>query len=168
VVFPFLAAVALIVAAVPRLGCIRLDPATGFDFPVCAVDRIRRSGAEGNLAVHFDWGEYVLWQLGPRVRVSVDGRRETIYSEAVYEDSLRLRLGVGDWDALLKRPETDFALVSKKFAGFNLLMREPGWVLVHEDAICGLFVRKGSVQEEKLLATRDADLPADGAGTCFP
>jgi hypothetical protein len=29
----------------------------------------------------FDWGEYALWHLGPRLKISMDGRRETIYSD---------------------------------------------------------------------------------------
>jgi hypothetical protein len=29
----------------------------------------------------FNWGEYAIWHLGPRLRVSIDGRRETVYSE---------------------------------------------------------------------------------------
>lgn len=41
------------------------------------------AGAEpGRIVTHFNWGEYALWHLSPRVRVSIDGRRETVYSEA--------------------------------------------------------------------------------------
>jgi hypothetical protein len=37
---------------------------------------------DGRLVTFFDWGEYAIWHLGPRVRVSMDGRRETVYSDA--------------------------------------------------------------------------------------
>ena len=33
------------------------------------------------MVTFFDWGEYAIWHLQPRVRVSMDGRRETVYSE---------------------------------------------------------------------------------------
>lgn len=36
----------------------------------------------GRLVTFFDWGQYALWHLGPRLRVSMDGRRETVYSDA--------------------------------------------------------------------------------------
>jgi hypothetical protein len=36
----------------------------------------------GRLVTSFNWGEFALWHLGPRLRVSMDGRRETIYSDA--------------------------------------------------------------------------------------
>ena len=38
----------------------------------------------------FDWGEYALWQLSPAgIRVSMDGRRETVYSARVSSDHRR-------------------------------------------------------------------------------
>jgi hypothetical protein len=40
-------------------------------------------GTTGRLWVAFDWGEYAIWHFGPALRVSIDGRRETVYSDAV-------------------------------------------------------------------------------------
>lgn len=44
------------------------------------IDLLRSAGS-GKLVTFFDWGEYALWHLGPRLLVSMDGRRETIYSD---------------------------------------------------------------------------------------
>ena len=55
--------------SVPRFGCIRVEPFY-FAFPARAVALLEQSGVSGNMAVPFDWGEYVLWHLGPRVKVS--------------------------------------------------------------------------------------------------
>ncbi len=33
----------------------------------------------------FNWGEYAIWHFGPRLRVSIDGRRETVYSQRMLE-----------------------------------------------------------------------------------
>jgi hypothetical protein len=38
---------------------------------------------EGRIVTYFDWGEYAIWHVGPRLRVSLDGRRETVYSDAL-------------------------------------------------------------------------------------
>jgi len=43
------------------------------------------SGLSGRVWTTFDWGEYVIWHAGPALRVSIDGRRETVYSDAVLE-----------------------------------------------------------------------------------
>ncbi len=43
------------------------------------------SGARGRLWVAFDWGEYAIWHFGPELRVSIDGRRETVYSNDIID-----------------------------------------------------------------------------------
>ena len=42
-------------------------------------------GLSGRLWTTFDWGEYAIWHFGPALRVSIDGRRETLYSDAVVQ-----------------------------------------------------------------------------------
>jgi hypothetical protein len=41
------------------------------------------AGLSGRLWTTFNWGEYAIWHAGPKLRVSIDGRRETLYSDAV-------------------------------------------------------------------------------------
>ena len=60
------------------LRCISVDPATRPD-PV--VVSALRQAAPGRLVLFFNWGEYAIWQFGPAIRVSMDGRRETVYSD---------------------------------------------------------------------------------------
>ena len=43
------------------------------------------AGRTGRLWTSFNWGEYAIWHFGPRLRVSIDGRRETVYSDGVLE-----------------------------------------------------------------------------------
>ena len=80
------ASLVLIGLSFPHLGCIRIEPFY-FPFPARAVALLKQSGIRGNMAVPFDWGEYVIWHLGPGIKVSVDGRRETVYSEESYRQS---------------------------------------------------------------------------------
>jgi hypothetical protein len=47
--------------------------------PVAA--RALDGGQPGRLVVFFDWGEYAIWHWGPSLKVSMDGRRETVYSD---------------------------------------------------------------------------------------
>ncbi len=138
------------------------------EFPVKAVALLKQSNAAGNIVVHFDWGEYVLWHLGPRIKVSIDGRRETVYSERSYAENLRFTNGVGNWDGILEKHGTDLAFVSKKFPVFNLMQLKPGWTRVYEDPLSGLFVRRGSPLEEKIRLAKEPDVSYMGAGSCFP
>jgi hypothetical protein len=142
-------ALVLTAMGLPRLRYIQV-----FDhFPVRAVALLKASGVSGNLAVEFNWGEYALWHLGPALRVSMDGRRETVYSREVYREAMRFLEGVGAWDDLLKRPETDLVLVGRAVPTFNLLRLSPGWRLVYEDDLAGIFARQDSALGARIRQT---------------
>ena len=164
----FAGAIVLVGLALPHFDCIRLDPQSGVRYPARAVALIKQSGISGNLAVYFDWGEYALWHLSPRIKVSLDGRRETVYSPETYIKNWKFYMGTGDWDALLREHETQLALVTKQHAVFNLMRLVPGWLLVYEDPLSGLFVRDGSPLVEHIQGADPPALPYDAAGLCFP
>jgi hypothetical protein len=48
-----------------------------------AVSYIRRAGLRGRVVMWFDWGLYAVWHVGDRLKVSLDNRRETVYSADV-------------------------------------------------------------------------------------
>ncbi len=164
----FILGAVLIVIGARDLSCIRIDPKRAIPFPVVAVDLLERSGAQGNVATYFDWGEYVIWHLYPDVRVSMDGRRETVYADTVYREYLRFQHGLPGWRNLLDRPETDFVLFSKLWPAVQLVDLDPGWEKVYEDDDSGLFVRVGHPSLPGLRELAPADLPAGGAGMCVP
>ena len=154
--------------SVSHFSCIRLEPAIGGSYPARAIGLIKKSGVQGNLGIHFDWGEYAIYHLGPSVKVSVDGRRETAYPRGVYIENQNFMRGLGDWDALLKNHDTQLALVKSGSPTFNLLKLKPGWHLIYQDSLAGLFGRDGLPAAEALARTVPPPLPFDGAGLCFP
>jgi hypothetical protein len=123
----------------PEWTRIAVDPEA---YPVAAVTRLAQAREPANLAVFFDWGEYVLWHVGPRIKVSVDGRRETVYPDDVYAENMALTEGTGEWDQLLRRPETDLALVSTQTAAASLLALHPDWELILRDGQSVLYGRR--------------------------
>ncbi|HUP35907.1 MAG TPA: hypothetical protein VNC82_10755 [Candidatus Limnocylindria bacterium] len=154
--------------SVPHFSCIQLVPAVGGSYPARVIELIKASGVRGHLAIHFDWGEYAIYHLGPAVKVSVDGRRETAYPHGVYIENQNFMRGLGDWDALLKNHDTHLALVKAGSPAFNLMKLNPGWRLIHEDPLAGLFGRDGLAATETIARTVAPLLPHDGAGSCFP
>jgi hypothetical protein len=52
-----------------------------------AISVIQREAAHKRLLTWFDWGEYAIWHVADAdIRVSMDGRRETVYSDRVIRD----------------------------------------------------------------------------------
>jgi hypothetical protein len=110
-------------------------------YPVHAVDFLRVNDVAGNLATPFNWGEYVLWKLHPSVKVSFDGRYETVYPEEVAADNFNFMNGKGEWRRLLTRYPTEMVLVARAYRMAPLMAAEPGWTLVYEDPISALYFR---------------------------
>jgi hypothetical protein len=70
------------------LSCLRLDGPWMPEREAGAA--IAASTAQGRLLAWFDWGQYAIWHFAPRLRVSIDGRRETVYSASLVARHLRI------------------------------------------------------------------------------
>jgi hypothetical protein len=85
-IFSAMAAVSLLLVA-ERLRTVPIEPVT---VPDAEVGRyVRTHHLKGNLLVWFGWGQYVIWQFGPDLKVSMDGRRETVYSQGMIDAHMR-------------------------------------------------------------------------------
>lgn len=137
------------------------------EYPQRAVRVLQESGVSGDLATPFTWGEYAIWELAPAVRVGMDGRRETVYPDSVYDAYLRYRNGVDDWVAWLDDHGADAALVEAGSPPDNLLALAPGWREVHRDEVAALHARREWSGAER-LAEASAALRDFEARRCFP
>ena len=115
-----------------------------FYVPGTAVSFLKQSNVAGNLATEFEWGEYIIWHLGPQIKVSIDGRRETVYTKIAYDQAMRFMFGIGEWDAILEQYNTDIALVKTNSSVYNLLKLRAGWIIVMEDSNSVLFLNEKS------------------------
>jgi hypothetical protein len=119
-------------------------------FPVTATKLIAASGFSGNLVQRFDWGEYLIWKLSPQTKVMMDGRRETVYPNSVYQAYLHFQSGRGDWQEILRLYPSDLALLDTTSSTVNLMRLLPDWRLVYEDETAVILARAGSTAESQL------------------
>jgi hypothetical protein len=91
-----------------------------------------------------------------------------MYARDVYVENLNFMQGRGDWSALLRNHDTQLALVRSGSPAFNLMKLNPGWHLIYEDPLAGLFGRDGLALTETLGRTKPPPIPYDGAESCFP
>jgi hypothetical protein len=113
----------------------------------------------GRLVLPFDWGEYALWQFGPRLRVSMDGRRETVYSEQMVDLQSAAARGQPEGFEYLSR-------VRPEYVWLKLPAGAPtrAWLKANDYQI--------DVDTGQSFIGRRADLPPLAAGPpmsrCFP
>jgi hypothetical protein len=59
-----------------------------------AVRFIRSENLRGDVVIWFDWGLYAIWQVRDQMRVSMDNRRETVYSAQTVVDHWQFYSGL--------------------------------------------------------------------------
>lgn len=163
-----LVALVALVRTAGETSCVAIKFSEEIRYPVRAVALLDASGVEADVATFFNWGEYAIWHLAPRIRVGMDGRRETVYPDSIYRSYLRFIGGTEDWDAFLETGPADLALVPPNKPAYNLLNLDVGWALAYEDSVAGLFGRSGSALTDRVRNTPAPEVPVDGEGTCFP
>jgi hypothetical protein len=118
------------VASASNVSCVRM----GEEYPepeIVAMAKQRQ--LQGRLAVWFDWGEYAIWYFAPALRVSIDGWRETVYSDEVMQKHLNFYYVPASREGFLTelRPDyiwlrADLPVVPKLLAdGWQPLYRGP-------------------------------------------
>jgi hypothetical protein len=134
------------------------DPA---EYPTAAVQVLRQARVHGNMAVPLDWGEYVLWFLAPQIRVSLDGRFATVFSERIVEENFDFFSGAPGWRRLVDQYPTEAALVP---VGSPCPIGQlSGWQRAYGDRVAEIYVRADRANAFELPA-----VPAAVSSGVFP
>lgn len=113
----------------------------------------------GKIVTWFDWGEYAIWHLGPAVRVSLDGRRETVYSDAVLENHDQINAGTPQGLAYLKSLDPDYVWLPARVPNVA------DWLTMHGYRIDVQTPRSFVAVRSSLPVVKVSDAPT---AACFP
>jgi hypothetical protein len=105
---------------------------------------LREARPGARVLTWFDWGEYALWHLSPAgIRVSMDGRRETVYSERVTSDHMRFYAGGADMVGYPDRIGADHVWLPSHLPIIEPLIRD-GWTKVLDTGKSVVLARGGA------------------------
>lgn len=139
----------------PTASC--LPPLRDIRPEASAVEYIRSAGLRGRTVMWFDWGLYAIWHVGDRLSVSIDNRRETVYS--VETVASHHRFYAGDDPGFPDRIGAKYAWLPSGSAPVVQLQRL-GWYV--------LFRGPRSVILSRAYAPTTVGGAAGGAPPCFP
>jgi hypothetical protein len=146
------------VAIARNVRCISIDPA-GAPEPEAAAF-IQLNQLRGRMVTWFDWGQYAIWHLSPQILVSMDGRRDSVYSDARMAEHFRWYLNDGpDASDELRRMGADYVWLPKTVRVVRAL-RSQNWNPVFEGPLSVIFSVRNEAsfrQPEPVSQTR-----------CFP
>src|SRR5262249_55759381 len=76
---------------------------------------IKEHDLRGRMLTWFDYGEFAIWHFSPAVRVSMDGRRETVYSAALRESHFRIYRNEPEAMEDVARLDPDYVWLPSRF-----------------------------------------------------
>jgi hypothetical protein len=114
-----------------------LDRSISRDYPVNAVNYLRRNPMPGPLYNNFDWGGFLIWYM-PQYPVAIDGRTDLYGDEA---DLMTFKSAAGEYASDRYLQESRLVLLPKKLPLAKLLTVDPEFRVVYEDQLAIVFAR---------------------------
>jgi hypothetical protein len=153
-----IAAGVLLLAWPASAGCIQLNGSWIPDMQ--AARALAAARPVGRMATWFDWGEYAIWHFGPAAKVSIDGRRETVYSEEMLERQVAIAFGQQQGLDELSRSTPEYVWLPMKNS-----QRTRTWLAAHDYRI--------DIETPQSFVAVRRDLPrieavARTSAACFP
>jgi hypothetical protein len=108
-----------------------------------AVALLNQQPAGKRILVWFNWGEYAIWHLSPRMQVSIDGRRETVYSDTVQTRHFDFYFDRRGGATLPDDLRADYIWVPRILPAVRRLRRDSRWTPIYEGEQSVIFERSG-------------------------
>ncbi len=112
-------------------------------FPVAMAARWGELLSTSRVLCPDEWADYLIYRHYPRQRVFLDGRSD-FYGRELVEAYLSLASGKRNWAELVARHRFDVVWVPPDWAIASLLLREPHWQVVEQDAQAVLLARRNT------------------------
>ncbi len=136
-----LAGVAVLVAWGRDLREGRLRDTVAEVFPARAAAVVAERACPGPLFNDFNWGGYLIWSL-PHLPVALDGRTNLHGDERILRIGNTWAGGAG-WENDPDLAAAGVVLADARAPLASLLLRDERFVLIHEDPLARVFVRRG-------------------------
>lgn len=114
-----------------------------------AVALLNRQPAGKRVLVWFNWGEYAIWHLSPRMLVSIDGRRETVYSDDVQRRHFEFYFDRPGGATLPTDLRADYIWVPRILPAVRRLRSDRSWTAVYEGKQSIIFERSGLPRQQE-------------------
>ncbi|MDA1235741.1 MAG: hypothetical protein O3A53_13190 [Acidobacteria bacterium] len=125
---------------VPGWNAAAGEPADQNHYPIGAVSLLAEMQGPVNLWCPLHWGKFISWSLYPNVRVSMDGRFETVFPAPVRADHLRFWTGARDV-SVASDYDTTHILVPADDVATLAAVDASSWVRIYQDPIAVLYAR---------------------------
>jgi hypothetical protein len=120
-----------------------LDRAISSQYPVNAVNYLRRNPLPGPLYNHLNWGGFLMWYM-PQYPVSIDGRND-LYGDQLDQIFFNSQNAEKSYETDPYLNQAGVVLLSSDLPLAKVLTVDPRFQLVYRDQIATVFARSGPI-----------------------
>ena len=135
-----LVVILLIAAPAVDFNTREIDHAISADYPVNAINFLRRQPFSGPLYNNLNWGGFLMWYL-PELPVSIDGRND-LYGDELDEIFYYSESAFPSYQTDPYLNEAGLVLLDSKLPLARILSIDPRFRLVYRDEIATVYVRR--------------------------
>ncbi|HUR20822.1 MAG TPA: hypothetical protein VMZ90_08455 [Vicinamibacterales bacterium] len=121
---------------------------------------ILQNRLRGRMLTWFDWGEYAIWHFGPDLQVSMDGRRETVYTEGTIRAHRQFYAADETASSYLRALNPDYIWLPRHLA-ITATLESAGWTAAFDGPVSVVLARAGAGPFEQVAKP-------GGGMRCFP
>lgn len=148
-------AVAALIVTTANFTHLRIDPR--WTPEAGGVSFLNAQPAGRRVLLWFDWGGYALWHLSPRMRISMDGRRETVYSSELQDRHLRFYFDAPGGSSLPADLAADYVWIPRTLPAVHRLDAD-GWRRLYEGEQSVIFGRATAAETNaRVVLAADTD-----------
>jgi hypothetical protein len=122
-------------------------------FPIEAVHYLQQHSVPGPMYNDYGYGGYLLWALGPKHKVFIDGRGDFYEQAGVFSDYISVQDIHPNALAILRSYRINSCFIPRKSSLATLLRARPGWTEVYKDPLSSIFVRNQQLQSLAMTNT---------------
>lgn len=116
-------------------------------FPIEAVEFLKRNEVKGNAIVFFDWAEECIWNLYPNIKVFLDGRFKSAYSESTITSYLSFIYAKENYLSAINDYPTDLVFAHINNPCTEIMRKQKDWQVIYQDQMAVIFVKRGTHKE---------------------
>jgi hypothetical protein len=112
------------------------------NYPVGAVEHVKRQRYDGPLFNHYNWGGFLMWEMPDRL-VSMDGRAN-LHGDDRLDASFRTWAALPEWEDNPDLRRAGLVIAGTQEPLTSLLAKDPRFRRVYQDAVATVFVARKS------------------------
>ena len=112
-------------------------------FPLYEIEFLKINDIKGNIVVPFSFGSYASYKLYPNNLIYMYGRYEEVYNDEEFMNLRAFELVENNWQDIFNKYPTEILMPKRGSDIYEVLKKDPKWILIFDGRNCGIFVKKG-------------------------